>query len=520
MSNFRTVRRPRRFVAIGAAVIAATLMLSACGGQPETGENSDGGEVVEKDLKIAAVSAPNSFDPAQLVDGQQMFVWSSVLDTLLARENNTGELIPNAATAWEYNEDGTELTLTIREGMTFSSGDTVDAHAVAETMQRSKDTPGIVQVKYAAVTEIEATDDYTVVVRFSEYDPQFLPNLALGTGAIGDPATIDDERTATDPIGSGPFILDTAKSVPGSSYVLTKRDDYWNADAVPFKSLTVTVLQDPTASFNALQAGEINAASVQTNLLGQLSDDVAVQEIEATAVIYLDILDRAGDKWPLLGDVKVRQAINHAIDREGIVDALLQGSGAPAQQVFSPYGAVYDEKLNSTYEYDPEKGKEIVAEAGYAGETLQIPSNYLSTAFEPTLTQAFADIGLTLEWVPVPPQQAQTAHQSGDYPLSFQITGFNADAVDANIHFGEAGYANPSGFTDATIDGYFDEARSTVDFDKALPSYQALNKYAVEQAFEAPIVFTGTNWATSDGIVMLDDGSSAVATVRLFGVSE
>lgn len=282
MSNFRTVRRPRRLVAIGAAVIAATLLLSACGGQPETG--GDSGEVVEKDLKIAAVSAPNSLDPAQLVDGQQMFVWTSVFDTLLAKDNNTGELIPNAATAWEYNDDGTALTLTIREGMTFSSGDPVDAHAVVATMQRTKDTPGIVQVKYSSVSDIEATDDQTVVVHFTEYDPQFLSNLALGTGAIGDPATLDEERTATDPIGSGPFILDIAKTVPGSSYVLTKRDDYWNADAIPFKSLTVTVLQDPTAAFNALQAGEINAASVQTNLLGQLSADVAVKEIPAQAV--------------------------------------------------------------------------------------------------------------------------------------------------------------------------------------------------------------------------------------------
>lgn len=518
MSNFRTVRRPRRLVAIGAAVIAATLLLSACGGQPETG--GDSGEVVEKDLKIAAVSAPNSLDPAQLVDGQQMFVWTSVFDTLLAKDNNTGELIPNAATAWEYNDDGTALTLTIREGMTFSSGDPVDAHAVVATMQRTKDTPGIVQVKYSSVSDIEATDDQTVVVHFTEYDPQFLSNLALGTGAIGDPATLDEERTATDPIGSGPFILDIAKTVPGSSYVLTKRDDYWNADAIPFKSLTVTVLQDPTAAFNALQAGEINAASVQTNLLGQLSADVAVKEIPAQAVVYIDILDRAGEKWPMLGDVRVRQAINYAIDREGILSALLQGTGTTTQQVFSPFGAVHDDALDETYEYDPEKGAELVEEAGYAGETLQIPSTFLSTSFEPTLTQAFADIGLTLEWVPVPPQQAQSAHQSGDYPLSFQITGFNSDPADAYVHFSDAGFANPTGFTDSTIDGLFDEIGSTVDFDTALPSYKELNAYAVEQAFEAPIVFTGTNWATADGIVMLDDGSSAVPTVRLFGVSE
>ncbi len=122
MSIPRTGRRPIRFAALGAAALAAALALSACSGSPEAEPSGSAGPVAEKDLAIAAVSGPNSLDPAQLVDGQQQFVWSSILDTLLAKENNTGELIPNAAESWEYNEDGTELTLTLREGMTFSTG--------------------------------------------------------------------------------------------------------------------------------------------------------------------------------------------------------------------------------------------------------------------------------------------------------------------------------------------------------------------------------------------------------------
>jgi len=520
MSISRTARRPFRLAALGAVALATALTLSACGGSPEAAPTDASAPAVEKDLAIAAVSGPNSLDPAQLVDGQQQFVWSSILDTLLAKENNTGELIPNAAESWEYNEDGTELTLQLREGMTFSTGDPVNADAVVATMLRNKATPGVVQVKYAAVADVVAEDDLTVKVEFDSFDPQFLSNLTGGAGAIGDPATMDEERTATDPVGSGPFTLDTAKTVPGSTYVLAKRDDYWNADAIPFKTFTVRVLQDPTASFNALQAGEINAATVQTQLLGQLGDEYAIQKIEAQAVAYLDILDRSGEKWPALGDQRVRQAINYAIDREGVLKGLFNGVGMVTEQIFSPYGKVYDEALNKTYEYDPEKGKELVEEAGYAGETFQIPSTFLSTTLEPTLTQAFADIGLTLEWVPVPPQQAQSAHLSGDYPLSFQFTGFNSDPADAASHYSTSGYANPRGYTDDTIDELFGVINTTVDFDAALPSYQELNAYAVEQAFEAPIVFVGGTWASRDGIVMVDDGRSSVPTVRLFGVSE
>ena len=182
--------------------------------------------------------------------------------------------------------------------------------------------------------------------------------------------------------------------------MLKKRDDYWNADAYPFPSLTVRVLQDPTASFNALQAGEINAATVQTQVEGQLDPNkFTLSKIDAQAVAYIDILDRAGDKFPALGDQRVRQAINYALDREGILKGLYAGNGMVTEQVFNPAGEVYDESLNDTYSYDLEKGKELVEEAGYAGETFQIPSTFLTTTIEPTLSQAFDDIGLKLEWV-------------------------------------------------------------------------------------------------------------------------
>lgn len=507
-----TTSRRRGAAAIASAAVLSSL-LAACGGQ----DSSDGSGATE--LALAAFSGPNSLDPAQLVDGQQMFVWSSILDTLLARDYETGELIPNAAESWEYNEDGTELTLHLRDDMTFSDGDPVDAAAVAATMERNRTTAGIVQVKYGAVESVTAVDEHTVTVAFTHNDPQFLPNLALSTGAIGDPDTLDEERTATDPIGSGPYTLDVANTVPGTTYVLKKREDYWNADAYDFEKVTVRVLQDPTASLNALQAGEINAATVQAQVAGQLDQNrFALQQIDAQATAYLDILDRGGEQWPALGDVRVRQAINYAIDREGILDSIMAGVGMATTQIYSPYGEVYDESLNDAYPYDPDKGRALVEEAGYEGTVFTIPSTFLSTSYESVLSQAFKDIGLGLEWEAVPPQQAQSAHLSGDYPLSFQVTGFNSPEADSVSHFGASGYSNPRGYTDDTVDALFEQINSTVDLEEALPSYRELNAYAVEQAFEAPIVFTGGLWATADGISLTTTGASTISTVRLFDV--
>ncbi len=493
----KTHPRGLRAVAL-AALVSGTLLLSACSAPSPDG---GGGSTEAPPLTVAAVSAPNSLDTAQLVDGQQMFVWSSIYDTLLMRDVETGVLSSNAAESWEYNEDGTTLTLKLRSGMTFSNGNPVNAEAVVATMQRNMETPGIVQPKYRLVSGVEATDDLTAVVTFTEFDPQFEYNLALGAGAIGDPASLDSAEAATNPVGSGPYTLSVDNTVPGTSYVLQKRDDYWNAEAFPFPTFGVKVLQDSTASFNALQSGEVDAASVQAQLIGQLDTNTfTIGVVEGQSLAYLNVLDRGGEKWPALGDQRVREAINLAIDREGILTGIYQSNGASTSQVFSPVSPVFDEALNETYTYDPERGRQLVEEAGFTGETFQIPSTFLTTSVEATLSQAFSDIGLGLEWVSVPPQQAQTALTSGDYGLTYQVTGANSVPADAFYHYGKDGFGNPRGYTDATIDGLFDTINSTIDEEQALPAYEELNRYGVEQAFEAPVAFLNTSWVGRDGV--------------------
>ncbi|MDP3949787.1 ABC transporter substrate-binding protein [Microbacterium sp.] len=511
----------RRRLTIGAATaVSAVLLLAACAPADSApdGSSPSGGSVDGPPLSVASVSAPNSLDPAQLTDGQQALVWASIYDTLLTRDNETAELRPGAAESWEYNEDGTELTLTLRPDMTFSNGNPVNAEAVAGTMRRTMQTPGIVQPKYALVSDAVAEDDLTVKVIFTEFDPQFTWNLALGAGVVADPSTFDSPELTTNPVGSGPFTLDTASTVPGTSYVLERRDDYRAVEEVPFPKMTVRVLQDPTASFNALQAGEVNAASVRAQFADQLDpNSYTFTDISNSSLLFLDILDRGGEKWPALGDVRVRQAINYALDRESMVSGIYGGAAEPAEQIFIESGQVYDAELDGQYPYDPELGKRLVEESGFAGETFQIPSTYLTTTIEPTLSQAFADIGLGLEWVPVPPQQAQSALTSGDFGLAFQALGPNSDPADAFYHFAPSGFGNPRGYTNETLDGFFDVINTTVDFDEALPAYRGLNEYAIEQAYVAPVVWTSTKWATTDGIEVI---GTAPQTFRIFGYTD
>src|SRR5690349_854695 len=151
MSHTLLRRRAARSVAFTVAAVV-TAALAACSADAQTPTTAAGAH----NLAIAVVTPPNSMDPAQLADGQQMYVWGSILDTLLYKEIKTGELKPNAAESWEYNSDGTKLTVKLRKGMTFSTGKPVTAQAVAATMQRTMATPGVLKTKFAAVKSVTA----------------------------------------------------------------------------------------------------------------------------------------------------------------------------------------------------------------------------------------------------------------------------------------------------------------------------------------------------------------------------
>ncbi len=281
-------RNRRRRVALPAAMLITALVVTGCAAGSDPAPDDSSATVVEKDLALAAVSAPNSLDPAQLVDGQQMFVWSSILDTLLRKDPETGELLPGAAEKWGVQRGRHSAHLTLREGMTFSSGDPVDAAAVAATLLRSKATPGAVQSRLAAVSDVVARTSRrsSSASRRSTRSSSTTSLRGRVRSAIPRPWT----RSARPPTRSDPALHPRRreKTVPGSSYVLVKRDDYWDAENVPFKTLTVKVLQDPTASLNALQAGELNAATVQSQIVSQLdANKFTITVNDAVAVGYL-----------------------------------------------------------------------------------------------------------------------------------------------------------------------------------------------------------------------------------------
>jgi peptide/nickel transport system substrate-binding protein len=509
----------RRVLVMAASVLTGVLALSACSAPDSSPEQSSAQR--DADITLAILGTPPTLNPTQLDEGQSALIWSAVLDTLLVVDEN-GELQPNAAESWEYSDDATQLTLRLRDGMTFSSGDPVTSAAVVETMTRLRDTPGPNQGRLESVETLEAPDDLTVVVNFSEPDSTFLEDLALSPGVIGDPATLDDEDSALRPVGSGPYVIDESATVDGSTYVLSRRDDYWNADAYPFSKLTVRVIADSAAAFNALQAGEIDANTVRPDQAAQLSPDAfTLKEIAAANLASIVFLDRAGEVQPALADERVRQAINMAFDRAGFVEGVLRGAGVPTEQIFNPMSPVYDASLEGTYEFDVEAARSLMADAGYAdGFNVSLPSTFISTTFEPLLTEALAEIGVNATWEPVPAQEVASSLSTKKYPMAFYVRGLTSAAGDINGYYAPNGFLNPFGVVEDEMADLLRQEAAATDPDSLVEVQRDINALAVEKAYAAPLFYIGSTWATTPGIEYLGTGASSFPTIRFFGTAD
>ncbi|KRE65521.1 hypothetical protein ASG79_14260 [Arthrobacter sp. Soil761] len=491
------------------------MVLSGCAGPSPEGARD--GE--NRTLRIAVNAAPRSLDPAQLDGGVQSYIWGSVYDTLLYYDN-AGKLQPNAAESWEVSDDALTVTFNLRQGMTFSNGNAVTAEAVAATLERNKETPGQQQSKMAAVKSVDIADEYRVAVHLSSPDPSFIYNMALDAGVIADPATVNEPRSATAPVGSGPYELDMSASVSGSSYVLQKRKEYWNADAYPFQSLTVRILPDQTAALNALRSGEIDVSTVPANQLSTFSaNDFNIVHTPSSSVGYLDLADRDGKVLSPLGDIRVRKAINYALNRKEIVNKLLSGGAQPSNQQFNLKGEAYDSQLEDVYPYDPDQARKLLSEAGYAGGfDVSMPSTPLSTTFEPTISQALSDVGIRVTWVPVPPQNATRAVAAGEYPMYFFVVGTDVmpREVQRQLH---SASQNPFNWSSPELQRLESEANKELDPQERANKYKELNRYVVENALFAPLFFLGKDLVTSKNVKYLGDGTNNFSSIRAFDVS-
>jgi peptide/nickel transport system substrate-binding protein len=176
--------------------------------------------------------------------------------------------------------------------------------------------------------------------------------------------------------------------------------------------------------------------------------------------------------------------------------------------------------LDTTYAYDPEGAKRLLAEAGYPdGFAVTMPELFLSKPFQPTITQSLAEIGITVTWEPVPSQQTDSAITSKKFPMFFMISGLQTPASDARGSLAPDGHFNPFNSADPELTTLLVQANQALDPQDAGDLYRQVSAYAVHSAWNAPLFDIGVHWLTKKPIAYLGDGSTTFNTVRAFGVS-
>lgn len=387
----------------------------------ESGDESDGGTsegitmpVQPEVIRIGPTALFQGLDPLQSSTVAAAYLAPALEG--LARLDESGVPVPGLAESWEI--DGLTYTFTIRDGVTFTDGTPLDAAAVAANLERGRSTPGPNSPMYAPISDVEAVDARTVVVNLSEPRPTFLIDLANSGGWLVSPASIEAGDVDRDPVGTGPWAYD-ADASQETVQVFTRKDSYWGGDTSTLaERVEVLALPDPAARANATRAGQVDLVQITGETVAEMqSAGIQVDIHGSNRQLGLVIQDRNGDLVPALGDVRVRRALQHALDRDALAAALFPGGDfLPSVQGFGEEGFAHIEGIDGDWPYDPDLARELLAEAGYEdGFEFTVPVIPPFRAWNEAAAGYFAEIGVTmnLDLISIDLPQALP---SGDYP--------------------------------------------------------------------------------------------------------
>lgn len=353
----RPRRRRPRTSRLAISLVAASLALGACGA-PDSDSQSGGSQA----LNVGRAALLDTLDPHR-TNGAEVScqILCSVYDRL-TELGPDGAVAPGVAESWEYSSDALTLTFALRDDVTFSDGTQLDASAVKASLDRARamtDAPGASDL--VSIKDIEVLNTFTVALHLKQPDSA-LPGLLYGvSGSIVNPKAIENGTDlATETAGSGPFEL--ASFAQDSEVKLQQREGYWG-EAPALTELNFKFITDPAALTSALASGQLDVAQVDPANLAAFdgNDQFVLEDVPSLSYVNIPI------NWQSTGltDVRARQALLYAIDREAICEEVQQGYCAITDQPFPAGYATNDDTIDQVlYPYDPDKARQLLADAG------------------------------------------------------------------------------------------------------------------------------------------------------------
>jgi peptide/nickel transport system substrate-binding protein len=400
---------------------ALALALTACNAGSSSTGTSGGEQAVEapETLAVGLAAEPASLD-FTTTDGAAIpeALLYNVLETLVKVDSETGEIVPLLAEDYEVSDDGTQYAFTLREDVTFSNGDEFTAEDVKFSIDRVKSDAWTVSLKSAmdVVENVEVTSPTEVVVTLSEPSNDWLYRMTTRIGAMFSETGVDD--LANDPVGTGPYVV--AARTRGDSLTLETRDDYWG-ELPDVEEVTLRYFGDATALNNALISGGIDVIGTlqSPESLERFESDDRFQVLEGTT--NGELVLSMNNARPPFDDRRVRQAVKYALDRQAILDTTYAGMGELIGSMVPPTDPWYED-LTDLYPHDPEKARQLLAEAGATDVEVafRIPNlPYAVTAAQVVKSQ-LAEVGISanIEVLEFPARWLEEVLRGQDYDMS------------------------------------------------------------------------------------------------------
>jgi peptide/nickel transport system substrate-binding protein len=479
-----------------------------------------------QDFRIGLQEDPDILDPDQSRTFVGRIVYASLCDKLVEITPNL-EIVPALATGWEWNADGTELTMTLREDVVFHDGTPFNAEAVAANINRSKNLEtSRRKSEVRSIESWEVVDEFTIKMTLAAPDATLIAQFADRSGMMLSPTAFDaaGEDFGLAPVCAGPFKF--VERVQQDRIVLEKFADYYRADEISFDSVTFLPIPDTTVRLANLRAGDLDMLErLAATDAGSVEGDSGLQLEKATSLGYqgMTINVANGDRAenPLGQSSAVRQALSLSIDRAALNQVVFEGAFAPGNQPFSPASPWYNADF-PVPERDIDAAKALLAEAGHGdGVTIevQVANNPVQTQVMQVIQAMAAEAGITIELAAKEFATLLADQSAGDYTAS-QIGWSGRVDPDGNIHqfMTTGGGINDSKYSNPDMDTFLNEARRSTDPAVRKQSYDAA--VALQQA-DMPIVYLYHPvwiWALDtsvSGFTPYPDGM-----IRLHGVSQ
>lgn len=421
-----------------------------------------------------------TLDPSKMFDGESAKVCDMVYDTLVQYRDDTTDIEPALAETWESSADGLMWTFHLRQGVQFHDGTPLNANAVVFSLTRLNAVSHNFYEEF--IDRISPLDDFTVQITLKTPYAPFLSTMASSENAIVSPAAVAHfgENFGNNPVGTGPFKF--VQWDRNDQIVLTANENHWNGkpsiDKLIFRSIP-----DNAERFMELQQGNLHVMEFPN------SDEFAIIRGDARLELLMQPSLNIGYlamnmEKPPFDNLKVRLAINHAINKAEIIERLYQGAGIPAKNPIPPTLWSYDDSIED-YAYNPELAKQLLAEAGYPNgfETtlwaLPIPRPYIpdGQAFAEALQSDLRNIGIeakivTYDWPIYIDKTRNGEHDMAmlgwsaggdpDYFLYYLLSKTTAQKPALNIAF----------YQSDEMQVVLDLARTSTDRDERIELYQ------------------------------------------------